>query len=264
MTGTPLRILITNDDGIDAPGIEIMRAIAAELSDDVWVVAPDGNQSGVGHRFTFGRELSFIQHDKNSYAIKGGSPADCIAAGCTYLLKDHKPDLILSGVNNGQNLGDILHCSGTAAGAREGAMQNVLSIAMSQAVDYEHSRDIEWDNARTFGAQLVRKIMALHAGRDTYYSVNFPIGQPADVSGIRVVPHQRFSISPFRYYPSDNPGKFFIAIPETPLPLDPDADFHVLHHDKAITVTPLSLLQTDTPTASRLDGTLTLDRPVSP
>lgn len=260
MTDRPLRILITNDDGVDAPGIEIMCAIASELSDDVWVVAPDGNQSGVGHRFSFGRELHFIQHGEKRFAIKDGSPADCVVAGCTYLLKDHKPDLVLSGVNNGQNLGDILHCSGTAAGAREGTMQNVLSIAMSQAVDYEHGRDVVWDIARAFGAQMVRKILALPVNRDTYYSVNFPVGQPADVTGIRVVPHQRFSISPFRYYPSDNPGKFFIAIPETPLPLDHGADFHVLHHEKAITVTPLSLLATDMDAVSRLDGTLTLDQ----
>lgn len=255
MTERPLRILITNDDGIDAPGIAVMREIALELTDDVWVVAPDGNQSGVGHRFSFGRELHFIQHGEKSFAIKDGSPADCVVSGCTYLLADHKPDLVLSGVNNGQNLGDILHCSGTAAGAREGAMQNILSIAMSQAVDFEHGREVVWDNARDYGAGVIRQILALKRNRDVYWSVNFPIGQ---VDGIRVVPHQRFSISPFRYYPSDNAGKFFIAIPETPLPLDHDADFHVLHHAKAITVTPLTLLATDMTLVESLDGKLTI------
>lgn len=258
MSKKPLRILITNDDGFDAPGIAVMREIAAELTDDVWVVAPDGNQSGVGHRFSFGHELSFIQHAPQLFAVRGGSPADCVVAGCTYLLKDRLPDIVLSGVNNGQNLGDIIHCSGTAAGAREAAMQGVLGIGMSQAVDYEKGHEADWSVARRHGASVVRQIHQMHSGSHTYYNVNFPVAEPDKVTDIRVVPHQRFSVSPMRYFPSDNAGKFFIAIPETPLPLDPDSDFHLLHHDKAITITPLRLMQTDLDTARRLDGKIKL------
>src|SRR5690606_22190286 len=89
----PRRILITNDDGIDAPGIALMQEIAAELCDDVWVVAPDGNQSGASHRFTFGRELSFTSYGHRRYAVTGGSPADCVVAGMTHLCADLLPDL---------------------------------------------------------------------------------------------------------------------------------------------------------------------------
>ena len=211
-----MRILITNDDGVDAPGLAVMREIARALTDDVWVVAPDGNQSGAGHRFTLGRELAAEEREPKVFAIAGGSPAECVVAGMTHLLGDHPPDVVLSGVNAGQNLGDIIHCSGTAAGAREGSLQGAIGIAMSQGANYEQRKEVIWDNARRYATPVAQAIIDAHQGRDTYYNVNFPFCSPADVTGVRVVPHQRFSRSPFRYYASQNAGKFFVAIPETP------------------------------------------------
>lgn len=249
-----MRILITNDDGVDAPGLEVMLGIARALSDDVWVIAPDGNQSGAGHRFTFGRELELSPRGEKMYAVVGGTPADCVVAGCTHVLGGTPPDLVLSGVNNGQNLGDIVHCSGTAAGAREGTLQGSIGVAMSQGVNYEERLDVVWDNAIRYGAEVVKGIIAGHQGRDTFYNVNFPYCLPDDVEGVRVAGAQRFSRSPMRYYPSDNAGFFFIAIPETPQPLDPAHDFHILHHERSITVTPMSLRLTDEGMAERLRG----------
>jgi 5'-nucleotidase len=254
-----LRILLTNDDGVDAPGLAVLRRIAESLSDDVWVVAPDGNQSGAGHRFTLAREMQYEQREDKVFSLLGGSPADCVVVGMTHLLGDKPAHLVLSGVNAGQNLGDVIHCSGTAAGAREGSLQGALGIALSQGANYEQSHEIAWDNAERFGAAVVQKIADAHVGRDHYYNVNFPYCAPAEVSGIRVVPHQRFSRSPFRYYPSQNEGKFFIAIPETPTPLDPGSDFHLLTHGNAITVTPVMLRQTDFTLAAALDGRLSLE-----
>lgn len=253
-----LRILITNDDGVDAPGIAIMIDIARALSDDVWIVAPDGNQSGAGHRFTLGRELHFERRDERTFAIVGGSPADCVVAGMTYLLGDRPADVVLSGVNAGQNLGDIINCSGTAAGAREGALQGAIGIAMSQGINYEHGREVDWSNAIRHGAATARAVIATAPGSGSYYNVNFPFCDPDATRGIAVVPHQRFSRSPFRYYPSDNDGKFFIAIPETPMPLDRQADFEVMRRDGYVTVTPMLLQQTDLAAAERLSGTLSL------
>ena len=254
-----LRILITNDDGVDAPGIAIMAEIARHLSDDVWFVAPDSNQSGAGHRFTLGHELTIDQRAPRTFAIAGGSPADCVVAGMTHILGDRPADVVLSGVNAGQNLGDIVNCSGTAAGAREGALQGALGIAMSQGVNYEHGREVNWSNARQHGLAAARAIIAAAGNtRDHYYNVNFPFCEPAETRGIAVVPHQRFSRSPFRYYPSDNAGKFFIAIPETPLPLDPQSDFETMRRDGFITVTPMLLQQTDMVLVERLMGTLSL------
>lgn len=257
------RILITNDDGVDAAGIAVMEAIAHELSDDVWIVAPAGNQSGAGHRFTFGRELELIEKRSRVFAVEGGSPADCVVAGMTFLLKDHPADIVLSGVNNGQNLGDIVNCSGTAAGAREGALQGALGIAMSQGVDYAHGREteIDWDVARRFGAVVTEGILR-EAGPDgakwAWFNVNFPFGRPETVKGVRVVPAQRFTRSPMKYYPSDNAGKFFVAIPETPTPLDADKDFRLLMHGDAVTVTPMMLQASDIAMAGRMDGKILL------
>jgi 5'-nucleotidase len=247
-----LRILITNDDGVDAPGIAVMAEIAAAISDDVWIVAPDGNQSGAGHRFSFGRELALVEHGPRRFSVTGGSPADCVVAGMTHILGDRPADLVLSGVNAGQNLGDIVNCSGTAAGAREGVLQGAIGIAMSQSMDYEVTHDPDWANARRFGAEVVSAIVAAHGGDDVFYNVNFPFCSTAEVTGLVAVPHQRFSRSPIRHYPSDNVGKFFMAIPETPKPLDPGADFEVLRRGNAITVTPFALQQTHRVALERL------------
>lgn len=253
-----LRILITNDDGVDAPGIAIMAKIARAISDDVWIVAPDGNQSGAGHRFTLGRELALEERAERTFAVVGGSPADCVVAGMTHILGDKPADVVLSGVNAGQNLGDIINCSGTAGGAREGALQGAIAIAMSQGINYEHGRDVNWSNAETHGVATVKAILAADRRSDTYYNVNFPFCDPETTKGIAVVPHQRFSRSPFRYYASDNDGKFFIAIPETPLPLDPAADFEAMRCDGFITVTPMLLQQTHMALVGDLAARLTL------
>jgi 5'-nucleotidase len=252
------RILLTNDDGVDAPGIAVLQSIAAQISDDVWTVAPDSNQSGAGHRFTLRRELAIDKRANRIFAITGGSPADCVVAGMTHILGDKRADVVLSGVNAGQNLGDIIHASGTAAGAREGALQGAIAIAMSQSIDFEEGGEIQWDNATTHGAATVRAILAAHTGEDIYYNVNFPACPPDEVTGISVVPHQRFSRSPFGYYASQNAGKFFVAIPETPLPLTREHDFEVMRRDNAITVTPLLLQQTDMDVVVRLRGKLRL------
>jgi len=255
----PLRILITNDDGIDAPGLKIMQQIAAELTDDWWVLAPKKNQSGAGHRFSLSQELKLQKRASNIYFMDG-TPADCTVIGCTYLLSDRKPDIVLSGVNHGQNLGDMIHCSGTMAGAREGVLQGALGIAMSQAVDmhFKRANEIEWSTSANYGAEIVRGLLAENVGTDTVYNVNFPMAEEGKTPTLRVVPHQRYSTSPFHYYPSRRNGKFFVAIPETPQPLHPDHDFHVLHHEHAITITPITLKQTDDAVAKRLGERLSL------
>lgn len=247
-----MRILITNDDGVDGPGIAIMADIAAALSNDVWIVAPDGNQSGAGHRFTLGRELSLEQRGNRRFAVIGGSPADCVVAGMTHVLGDKPADLVLSGVNAGQNLGDIVNCSGTAAGAREGALQGAVGIAMSQAIDYERSHAVDWSNSIRFGTDVVRAILAARGQDDVFYNVNFPVCSPGEVEGIAAVPHQRFARSAFRYYATDKDGEFFVTIPETPMPLNPNADFEVLRRRNTITVTPFALQQTEQAALERL------------
>jgi len=252
-----LRILVTNDDGVDAPGIKLLEKIAREISDDVWVVAPAGNQSGVGHKFTLGTELTLEQRDKRVFAIEG-TPADCIAIGMTHILKDKPADVVLSGINRGQNIADIVHCSGTAAGAREGALQGAVGIALSQSMDFSDEHLIEWECSEHFAAAVIKSVLENHQNRDIYYNVNFPRCAAKDVSGIEVVPHQRFSKSAFEYYPSDNEGRFFVTILKTPTPLSDDADCVRLLEHNAVTVTPMKLQQSDFEAINALKGKLSL------
>lgn len=255
-----LRVLLTNDDGVDAPGLAVLIDIARSISDDVWVVAPSSNQSGTGHRFTLGYEIEVEERGDRIFAIDG-TPADCVVAAMTHILKDKKADVVLSGVNRGQNLGDIMHCSGTAAGAREGALHGAIGIGLSQSMDFSQRDDsIDWEPAIAFGKQTIEAILDIAKGRDSYFNVNFPMCTPDEVTGIRLVPHQRFSHSPFELYPSENAGKHFVAILQTPKPLDPRADFHMLHEENAITVTPLLLQQTDMDLVTRFDGRLPFSR----
>src|SRR5690606_9316251 len=119
-----MRILITNDDGIHAPGLDVLQQIASELSDDVWTVAPETDQSGASHSLSLHEPLRLRPVGERVYAVKG-TPTDCVIMGVRFLLKDDPPDLVLSGVNAGQNMADDVTYSGTVAGAFEG---NLLGI----------------------------------------------------------------------------------------------------------------------------------------
>ena len=127
-----MRILVTNDDGIHAPGLGVAERIAAALSDDVWIVAPETDQSGVSHSLTLNDPLRLREVEARRFAIKG-TPTDCVIMGLRHVLRDVRPDLVLSGVNRGQNVAEDVTYSGTVAGAMEGTILGVPSIALSQA-----------------------------------------------------------------------------------------------------------------------------------
>jgi len=177
-----MRILVTNDDGIEAPGLDVLQGIASELSEDVWVVAPETDQSGAAHSLTLHEPLRLRQLSERIHAVKG-TPTDCVIMCVRHILQDQKPDLVLSGVNAGQNIADDVTYSGTIAGAIEGTLLGIPSIAMSLAVDYEKRGDIRWQTPMKHGAELVRKLMK--AGWPML-NVNFPDREPEDVQGIEV------------------------------------------------------------------------------
>ncbi len=202
-----MRILITNDDGINAPGLEVLHEIATELAGpggEVWTVAPAFEQSGVGHCISYTHPMMISKMGERRYAAEG-SPADCVLAGIHDVLDD-KPDLILSGVNRGNNSAENALYSGTLGGALEGALQHVTSFALSQYLGPANFHaDDPFEAARVYGADVIRKVMAAvpEDGDDyrIFYNINFP-PQPADqVQGVRVGAqgfrrHTRFSTEP--------------------------------------------------------------------
>ncbi len=154
-----MRILISNDDGIHAPGLAALENIARALSDDVWVVAPETDQSGFAHSLTLHDPLRARKIDERRFAVRG-TPTDCVIMGVRHLLPG-RPDLVLSGVNVGANLADDVTYSGTVAGAIEGTLQGVRSIAFSQAYRKENGRVLPWDTAESHGPGLIRKRVLL-------------------------------------------------------------------------------------------------------
>ena len=127
------RILITNDDGIHAPGLQVLSGIARTITDDVWIVAPEFEQSGAGHGRTLSEPLRIREVGEREWAVRG-TPTDCVMLAVHEIIKDKKPTLVLSGVNRGANLAEDVTYSGTIAGAMEGVLCGIPSIALSQVV----------------------------------------------------------------------------------------------------------------------------------
>jgi 5'-nucleotidase len=179
-----MRILLTNDDGIHAPGLEVLEAIAAELSDDVWVCAPAEEQSGAGHSLTLHMPVRLVEHGERRFAVTG-TPTDAVNLALKKLFDDGRgPDLVISGVNGGENLGDDVTYSGTISAAVEAALAGIPAVAMSQAMrDGGHG----FSAAEFWAANVLAPLLDLRMARRTLVNVNFP-ALPADkVKGIRVV-----------------------------------------------------------------------------
>lgn len=180
-----MRILVTNDDGIEAPGLSVLQQVASALSDDVWVTAPETEQSGAAHSLTLHEPLRLRRLAERVYAVKG-TPTDCVIMAVRHILADKAPDLVLSGVNRGQNTADDVTYSGTIAGAIEGALLGVPSIALSLACDYENPARIRWETPITHGAALIRRLLAAGWPPNVLLNVNFPDRQPDDVQGVAI------------------------------------------------------------------------------
>jgi 5'-nucleotidase len=183
----PLRILITNDDGIHSPGLAVAETIARALTDDVWVVAPETEQSGASHSLTLALPLRLRQVEAQKFAVTG-TPTDCVMMGVAEILKDRKPDLVLSGVNRGSNIADDVTYSGTIAGAMEGTSLGIRSIALSQAYGFEEGYKIRWHCAETHGPAVIRKLVEIGwpEPQEVLMNVNFPDCEPENVAGIEV------------------------------------------------------------------------------
>ena len=161
-----------------------MRKIARELSDDIWIVAPEADQSGVSHSLSLNDPLRLREISERHFAIKG-TPTDCVIMGVRHIMQE-LPDLILSGVNRGRNAAEDVTYSGTVAGAMEGTVLGIPSFALSQAYSFATKRAPPWETAITHAPDLIRRVLAAGMPRDVLVNINFPDCPPHEVAGVAV------------------------------------------------------------------------------
>ncbi len=181
-----MRILLTNDDGIHASGLRVLEAIARQFSDDIWVCAPSEEQSGAGHSLSLTRPVRLRRHGERRFSVTG-TPTDSVMLALNQVL-DSPPDLILSGINRGANLGDDVTYSGTVSAAIEGTLAGVRSIALSQVYAREGMADtVPFAAAEAWGAKVIAPLLDAPFAERTLINVNFPPVTAEEVKGIRVV-----------------------------------------------------------------------------
>jgi len=250
-----MRILLTNDDGVHAAGLALLETIASELTDDVFVVAPESDQSGVAHSLSLSDPLRLREISPRHYAVKG-TPTDCVIMGVRMIMADNRPDLVLSGVNRGQNVAEDVTYSGTIAGAMEGAMLGVPSIALSQAYAGSHGRpSIEWDSAEKHAVPLIRKILAAGIAPGGLVNVNFPPCAAEEVKGVAFTRQGQRNAELMRVEQRrDGRGfpYFWLMFQRSEIRFDDGTDLAALAENK-ISVTPLRLDLTDDESRLRLE-----------
>ena len=181
-----MRILLTNDDGIFAPGLKVLEEIAREFSDDLWICCPHEEQSGMGHALTLSRPIRMRQHDERRFSVSG-TPTDAVTLALRKAMPG-PPDVILSGVNRGANLGDDVTYSGTVSAAIEGALAGIRSIALSQVYAREGMGDaVPFEAARAWGTKLHGPLLDTPLPARTLVNVNFPALPAEEVKGVRAV-----------------------------------------------------------------------------
>jgi 5'-nucleotidase len=247
-----MRILVTNDDGIHAPGLKVLEAIARAISDDVYIVAPETDQSGVSHSLSLNDPLRLREISPRHFAVKG-TPTDCVIMGLKHILRGNAPNLVLSGVNRGQNVAEDVTYSGTIAAAMEGTLLGVPSIALSQAYAYGDREGFVWDCAEAHGAGIVQRILDIGIEPGIVMNVNFPAVNPDAVAGIAVTVQGRRNQAMLdldkRIDGRGNPY-YWLAFARGKITPAEGTDLHALAEGK-ISITPLRLDLTDFPSVTR-------------
>ena len=248
-----MRILVTNDDGIHAPGLDACKEIATALGGEVWVVAPETDQSGVSHSLSLTDPLRLREAGERAFAVKG-TPTDCVIMGVRHIMPE-KPDLVLSGVNRGRNAAEDVTYSGTVAGAMEGTVLGIPSFALSQAYSFSTRRLPPWHTAVAHAPDVIRRVLEAGIPKDVLVNVNFPDCAPDEVAGIAVAVQgkrdQELLRIDARHDGRGNPY-FWIAFGRGGIVgAAPGSDLAALNENR-IAVTPLRLDLTDEPFMTRL------------
>lgn len=245
------RILVSNDDGIHAPGLKLLERIARSLSDDVWVVAPEAEQSGASHGLTLRRSLALHKVGRRRYAV-GGTPSDSVLMAVKYIMTDKAPDLVLSGINRGANLGEDIIYSGTVAAAREAALMGIRAIAFSAV---RRNEFLPWKTAEAFAPGIIKKLYDSPWPKSVLMNVNFPPIAPGEVTGVKVAPMGRRVEHTHIKAINDPSGREMLWLGDFPSddPLDHETDLGAIL-DKKVAVTPLHCDPTHLPTLQKMAG----------
>ena len=252
-----MRILITNDDGIHAQGLAALETIARELSDDVWICAPETEQSGASRSLTLAEPLRVRRLDERRFAIRG-TPTDCVMLGIQHLIDGDKPDLVLSGVNRGANLAEDVTMSGTVAAAIEGMAMGVRSMALSQMTPpFRGDLREDFAIAEAAAPPLIRRLAAESWEPGVVLNLNFPSGSgaPCEVE----VTRQGFRDVSIRYAEkrTDLRGRdyYWLGYHNTPSRPPEGTDLRAAYEGR-ISVTPLHIDLTHEGMRSRLAARL--------
>jgi 5'-nucleotidase len=232
------RILLVNDDGIDAEGLKVSHEIASRFADEVWTVAPQADQSGMSHALSLQLPVRVIPHGERRFGVIG-TPSDCIVMAVRLIMKGRPPELVLSGVNRGANLADDIAYSGTVSGAMTAQLCGIPALALSQA--FRRNAETPWDTARQWGARLLDRLLAAPLPPDLCLNVNFPAIQPDEVTGLRATRQGRRSIRAINIDARDDlRGKpyYWLNFDRAGGQQDHDSDIQALR-EKAVSVTPL-------------------------
>ncbi|WP_025885677.1 5'/3'-nucleotidase SurE [Asaia prunellae] len=182
------RVLLTNDDGIDAPGLAVLHEVASQLSDDVWVVAPSQDQSGISHALSLHDPLRVHQHGTKRFAVNG-TPGDCVAIAARHILRDAQPTLVLSGINRGANLGVETMFSGTVGAAMTAMLLGLPAIALSQS--FGRGREVPWATARALAPDIIATLASRPLPEPACLNVNFPDCAPEEAGALKATTQGR-------------------------------------------------------------------------
>lgn len=245
-----MRILLTNDDGIYAPGMALLERIARTLSDDVWVCAPTEEQSGTGHSLTLHLPVRLHEHGEKRFAVTG-TPTDAVNLALRKLFSDRKPDLVISGINAGENLADDITYSGTISAAMEGALAGIKAVAMSQAI---RDGDYGFAAAEAWAQQALAPLLDVPMAPRTLVNVNFPARAAEDVRGIRLTRQGFHDYSRGALIEGTDPrgrSYYWFGLEDVEHTLDHGTDLEAVN-DGYVSITPLQLDLTHHPSIATL------------
>jgi 5'-nucleotidase len=249
------RVLLTNDDGIDAPGLAVLEAVAAELADEVWVVAPEHDQSGTSHSISLHSPLRVSRQGERRFGVVG-TPGDCVVMAARHLMRDTPPTLVLSGINRGGNLGVETMFSGTVGAAMTGLLLGLPSIALSQT--FSDRDNVRWDTSRALAPGVIRQLLAIAHNAPTCLNVNFPDVDAAAAGPLTATRQGAGLVQGIEVLPQVDPRGLeyhWLRFQRGPRENAPDSETAVVASGR-VSVTPLYFDRTDEATLATLNAAL--------